>query len=148
TAPRRRLTRPPAKLFPRRPAWHDAGIINPSRGLTGDCRVHSAVEEGPMKKTTNILAGTLCALATMAPGGVPASAVAVDAHVAFKAYRDRGALVVKDGGGRGTSVADDGTVEVHHEHGAIRFTFKPASAAALHTDPFERIDGRQAAPVL
>jgi len=95
-----------------------------------------------------LAASGLCALAIVAAGASPVSAVALDSQVPFAAYRDGRGLVVAEGGARGTAVADDGTVEVYREHGAIHFAFKPANAAALRTGAFERIDGRRAAPVL
>jgi hypothetical protein len=100
-----------------------------------------------MKKTA-ITLKALCALAIITAGAAPAHAVPLDPQVPFAAYRDGRGLVVEEGGGRGTSMADDGTVEVYREHGAIRFAFKPANASALHSDAFARIDGRRAAPVL
>ena len=102
-----------------------------------------------MKKTTRTLAASAFgALAIVVAGAAPAWAVAVDSQVPFAAYRDGRGLVVKEGDGRGTSGADDGTVEVYRDHGAIRFAFKPVNASAFRTDAFERIDGRHAAPVL
>jgi hypothetical protein len=98
-------------------------------------------------RAITLAASSLCALTIVTTGATTAQAVALDAQVPFAAYRDGRGLVVKEGDGRGTSVAD-GTVEVHHEHGAIRFAFRPANAGVLHTDAFERIDGRRAAPVL